>query len=588
VVQLVAMATNNSINDGNIEIKTGTLIKSVQKLKLSSEACNLLERFGGKVVIEIDPSANAPIVRIVDESGKRLISVAEFEKIGTYRRFVETAAAKIEKESSRNDRVSKMARLRTLASAAGITVPTKMLDSNGSKNIEVNMHLKVLHENLERARGLLDDDFKAYIIETGNILDSVLTSELLHTVSGNKVTKEQRMNQLLSYGIPSWMYGKLITRNWIRDEVTEARELLFLKNNFLRGVSLTIRELNDKDFVSVNNVIAQYSRSTIAVMTSGLTEIVPHTHVDAQVRDQLEKAFYEFPVIMHDGDAERVIKPREEGKGPPSISMIKSRTTGRNSSSRREGEAPRLRRELVNWLTKLTHNWELISRGIITVDNTIEQFWSEIYPQSPHWDLTPGKNMYNWIREVDPNLDDFKKIVEFSDEDVRGLLYHVLVTKLDVVNETLIDGFKAHMEHALAQGFMVTPRAGVVRTQTPTTITQIDLDDLDQVTAVQKEEAKAFLRLKDKKSKKKKKNRANMVLLSRDIEARLDLLLQIKDGKKFREDIHEWLRQSFTTAKTTVMEIIAELVVAAALNNDVLYIEENDGTSSEESDDDEN
>lgn len=532
-------------------------------------------------MIELDPQSSAPNFRVVDDKNKNIISLAEFELIGTYRRFITEAVKDIERDSTRSERVKEMARTLTLARAAGVVIPDKILESNSSKNVELKMSLKILLENKRKVEGLPDGEYKTYIIEVMDLVESILIGELLQTTGSIKITKESRKAMLFGLAVPNWMYGKVITKDWVRDDIREAKDLLFPKNNFLKGVSLTVKELADADFVSLNEVITRYSLATIKIFETSLPNLVPHTHPDANISEQLTKVFEEFPVVLHDGCVETIFETREAGKGPPSMTVLKPRAEGKET--KKEGELPRLRRELQNFLFKLTQTWEMLTRGIIMVDDSVAQFWEHIYPNSPNWEITPSKNLYEWIREVDPNLEEFGKIVRLSDDEIRNRLYAAFAAKMDIFDENLYNEFHAIVEPVLARaGALYTARTGVVRGNLPTDVRSSDLEDLTGTTEAQRNAAKVFLNFKDK-TKKGKQTRANRVLLGKEVGELLENLTELKNGRELRDAVTDWMAKTFTTATKEVRLIIAELVVAAALSDEVLVVQDGD-ESEEESD----
>lgn len=108
------------------------------------------------------------------------------------------------------------------------------------------------------------------------------------------------------------------------------------------------------------------------------------------------------------------------------------------------------------------------------------------------------------------------------------------------------------------------------------------MEDLTGTTEAQRNAAKVFLNFKDK-TKKGKQTRANRVLLGKEVGELLENLTELKNGRELRDAVTDWMAKTFTTATKEVRLIIAELVVAAALSDEVLVVQDGD-ESEEESD----
>jgi len=508
--------------------------------------------------------------------GKPICAVGDFEKLATYRRFLADAAKKAEASASAEINLAKVAKLMAFyENQMKCKPPEKISQENRSKQIEAEQLLKRVKSNLEEIEKLPEDPdgFKDYLISTGFQLEILLVSEIIAAIGPDKIGKGTRVEALFDASIPVWLYGKFISGDWIKPETANAKALLFPKNNFLRSIALTTRELLDETFLSFNRVVMVYSYHLPKLINSKLVNHLRVKGKNTTSQEELDKTFQDFRWALHwGGPVAEVIQPRVEGKNPPTITL--ERTKGR------ETELPRLKREMRNGLTKLSHNLSMLMHGIILTEDNLGQFWANLYTDAGDWELTPTKNLYAHIIEEDPNLDKFRHIVELSNTKLNELLYEILLMKCEVYDKDLKKAFLEDLKELTAKSKTVVTTE--TRGTTKGKYTLKDLSDIKTVSDADRKKAYGFLGIREKKTSTKK-NRANARTINPKLIKKLKTLTRHPNGEYLYDQVENWIETSFTTADDRIHGVAIDLVLAAAAREDILtdYGEEEE---SEESD----
>jgi hypothetical protein len=566
--------------DKAFELATASVSRTLGKIHLNEESRNLLIRLGGVIQVMIDPGADHPIIRVVTTEGKTLCSISDFEKIAGYRRFLTEATKTAEKESLAEKRLAEVAKMISLfENLTKSKAPDRMIQENNSKRLELEQLLKKIKANVGRIKDLPESEgYKEYLLEMGTAIEAVLVHEMILVIGPEKVTKDQRMESLFLAKIPKWLYGKFISNDWVKNETKDIKSLVFPKNNFLKGIAFMTREIMDEDFMLFNHKVTAYSGHLPKLVTSRLVNMFLEEGKDPSTKEVLAKVFEDFEWVLHNGTpVDEIIQPRLEGKAPPSITITRSMAKGR------ETELPRLKRDMTNRLMRISHNLSMLMHGLILTEDPIGQFWDPIYSGANDWELTPTKNIYDWIMDVDPKLEKFSEIVHLSNPEVNKKLFGILFLKCEIYNEDLKAALLGELLD-MAKEVKSKSDGEKPLVNNP----DYHLEDITDVTTVsndQKEKAKLFLGAKTKKVQAKK-SRQNARLLSTKVMKGLRKLDTITNGKHIRTQIENWIETSFTTSGAIVQEVALELILAAAYREDLLEIDLEEESEDEYTSDD--
>lgn len=555
-----------------LEISVSNMDKLGNLVKLSEELNTYLARMGAQISLRFDPATQAPLVEVVSADGKRICPASEFKKISGYRKFLGDILKEKELESSSKAKIEIIANLRR---HAGGNLPEKIIQENHQKLIQMRADMDNLAGNAEKIKALLSSDFKEYLLEIHGRIDVILSELMTKLVSNEKVTNEERDEALLKAAIPKWIYGRFLQKDWIKNETEEAKSLLFPKGNFLKGVALSLKEIQEQGFVEMNHKITSASRILFELIkTQPIVEFITVSSTDAATVEALEKEREKFQWTLIDPNPDDIFLPRKLGKNPPTIMVEKPKPMGKG---KQVTALAKLRSDQRNRLRMVSDHLQLIVHGAIMLSDPVEQFWSKILTGTDSWTVTPEKTIFDWIEDDPNNLAVFKSLGNPSPK-VLSCMLELLFMKIGLLMKT---GDVKKLVISLATPFAALPAQKFSGLRG---LGYMDILDTSLLTKSDLEEAKTFLGQKPKKFRASKP-RGQAKALEKSVKS----LITDSDIAKLNDiqtEVLDWISRNFTSKAPDVRELAAELIVGAfERQEDLAFGEGTDSDSESQSED---
>lgn len=386
------------------------------------------------------------------------------------------------------------------------------------------------------------------------------------------------------------MYNKLTAK--ITSDIADLKYFLFPKNNFLKNIAFTTKELRDPHFCEINEKVLENSHylRQIVVMDDFLQPLdgIPK---DAITVEQVKETIEQFMWPLHKGGpAAEIIQPRLEGKAPPMITLEKPKG--------KENEIPRYKRLVKHHLTKISCNMLMLLNGIIITEDPCAQFWTHLYGDIHGWEFSPSKTIFHWIVEVDPGHEKFQKIVDFSNKEINKILIEILMMKCGRYDPQIKEKFTNELLKMSTKKIdIVIPEQGEQKTTEeegsisgesitvgkpnrvlpPTETKWKDIIKTDTVSVEQIDKAKIYLNVSDKKKNVMKKT-GNFLSRKLSKETEKDLSqLKTMVNVPFHALIHHWISTSFPSGKEKLERVAVDFILGAVFNQpeiiDPTYVE---------------
>jgi hypothetical protein len=553
-----------------LEIRIPNLDRAGTMIKLSGEFNMYLERIGAKLVLEFDPASRNPRIEIRDvQTNDFVCSASQFKRLGGFRKFLNEQLKEKEKSSSSKRRTTYVVNHWKAKKPDG--VPEKVLPENNQKIIQTKIDIENVNLNIEKLKGLPEDEWSKYLITIGEIIEGILCQFSIDCCGNDKMDNKQKLESLFQSGVPRWIANRFIKKDWIKNEVEKAKQLLFPKGNFLRGVSASFAEVGNDDFIQKNKVIFEGRKFLLSLLEKAPVKDYCAVHnTDASITEALTAEKEKFGWTLLDPNVNDLFFPRLQGKNPPS--SVEARTSGAGKTT---AQISKLRAEYRNKLTAFNDQLSLIQHGVIAISDPIGDFWSRLGCENTDtWVITPEKTLFKWIQESDKSLSIVQELMSPTKEETTALIIGLLMTKSNWFmkyedQKTLIDLFKFPMKSITAKD---NPSSQVRHTY-------VGAMNSSAITAEDSETIKKFLGLASVK-KKKSKSRGTNIPLEPEIKRWIS---ETKDLEDLVNPVSNWIASSFTGRDERVRELAASLIIGSfERDEDLLHDEENE--SDDESD----
>jgi hypothetical protein len=383
---------------------------------------------------------------------------------------------------------------------------------------------------------------------------------------------DQKIEDLFKSGVSRWIYYRFIKKDWIKNEVEKAKQLLFPKGNFLKGVNASFKEIEDSDFIEKNEIIFKGSKFLISLLgKEPIKNYCVVSNKDASISEALEAEKKKFGWTLLDPNVKDLFSPRLQGKNPPS--SIEARIS---NSGKITAQISKLKSDYRNKLTALNDQLSLIQHGVIVINDPVGDFWSRLGYSTDAWLITPEKTLFKWIEDVDPKLDKVKELMLPTKEETVSLIIGLLMTKCNWF-----------MKFAKQKNFIKLfsfPLTAIVGTDNPAPTkgnTYKGAMDASGVTSEDRDLAKRFLGISSKK-KKSSKSRGTNVPLEPGIKR---MIRECEDLKGIANPVSNWIASSFTGKDERVRALAANLIIGSFERDEDLLHGEGDSDDSSDSDD---
>ena len=103
------------------------------------------------------------------------------------------------------------------------------------------------------------------------------------------IEKGELDKHLFAYGVPKWLHLKAVNKDFTANLKQNVKLLLFPRGKYTNAISLTTKELRDKEFVNNNKLVLSASKSIFMLAShsySGL-QSVPKAH-SAELEDNFQ------------------------------------------------------------------------------------------------------------------------------------------------------------------------------------------------------------------------------------------------------------------------------------------------------------
>jgi hypothetical protein len=381
---------------------------------------------------------------------------------------------------------------------------------------------------------------------------------------------DQKIEELFKSGVSRWIYYRFIKKDWIKNEVEHAKQLLFPKGNFLKGVNASFQEIEDTEFVQKNTLIFEGSKLLIEML--GKQPVIDYCALDssdASVLEALTAERKKFGWTLLDTDVKEMFSPRLQGKNPPS--SIEERV---GSSGNATAQLSKVKAGYRNKLTILNDQLCLIQHGVIVINNPVDDFWHRLGYDTSTWVITPEKTLFKWIEEVDPKLERVKELMIPTKKSTVGLIIGLLMTKCNWFME-----FGAQMSLIQSFNFPLDDIPSVDNSPPAIRFTFEGATDVSTITSDAREFAKKFLGLSSQRRKDKKSRGTNIPL-----EPEIKHLIKDCDGLKgINKPVQNWIASSFTGQDQRVRALAASLIIGSfERDEDLLHDDQDENYDSDE------
>jgi len=369
--------------------------------------------------------------------------------------------------------------------------------------------------------------------------------------------------QLFKAGVPKWIYNKFLDKNYTSNLKHDCVTMLFPKNNYLKSIALSTKEMNEESFLTANKAVLTKSGGIIALSRTNFLALLPtySTELNDQIEAFLEK--YQW-VLTNPATVDEILTLRETGKMPPVFREAQPpRPTGR--SFRPETELGKICRQIANMLGKIQATWNGILNFVIPVANPRTEFWIELFANAENWEVTPTNSIYNCIRD-EGTFDPLITLRDATSQDLLRRIGNIVATVNRVPGGSrdatlIINAFLAIRDK---QAFRHHVNFNdTVATDHP--MQNMDGFNTQPVTGEEIIDGKAFLGLQGGIVRsREKRSGASAVRLHTSVQNELQPL----KGHAIYNQVTNWLMTTFKTGERKVLQrIAAERILGEALKH---------------------
>lgn len=584
------MMNFNKINNqipANTAIGVRQISKQIDNLSLSREAMGYLAAIQGNLQITISGETGKTSHRVVDTRSDFLCTTRELEALAGYKSFINSKKDEIANENLRDTGIMILHHLKAQFELLNTAVlcPDRMLEANVSKFGQLKKNLEVLLKNMEVIDSLPNGEEKTYLLTKGHVLKRIILKSLVLCVGPTKLEQDTIVEMLMNCCIPQFLYSKFTDPNFTKDAKNDAAPLIFPRGNFMKSISLTTAEINSNAMLRANEVAIRNSHSIIELARSANLKawFIPRGN---EQTDDLDDQWVKFVwPMMANGDYNAYLKPRVDRVNTKSFTptLAPRAKPGDKKNFRPETVFQREVRELKNHHGKFLGTLLEFYHFIPKVDSPLDDFWTQVFPDSGNWVISPEMTIYHWI-ENDANCETvLNAIKDNSMTLIKRKMCRIVCLNLDIPD-------MATRSHALTQILMTTgtntaaviydddPPVGAFVNALPI-FEYTDLTDVSSVTGHIRDAVNIF---RGKTTEELQKGTKTKALIGKTKLAKQ----AAKDIKKItdvvmRDAIKKWITENFRNKK--MQNLAAEYVTTAIEEEGFGY----DSSEDEESSDDE-
>jgi len=518
------------------------------KITLAPEVKELLSALGAKITVSYDPGAEKPTIRIVGDTGKNMCSLDEFKALSGYRRFVGDMLKTAARESSNQQKAELVGYFLREADARKLPVAARMLEQNGSKFINFGSSIKVVKHNLEIIAETIDDVWSDYLKQQGTDILRVLYSAQLECMKSSPVDKAYVSDQLLTYGTPRWLYLKFLDKNFTANVRDEAVTLLFPRNNYLKSIAVSTKELESESFRARNNIILAKSGGIIILSQTDFSCLFPEYSLEIHEQVVADLENYQW-TCTSPYTADEILTVRQTGKQLP---IFRESMNSRTPGGRPESELGRVTREIRNVLGKIQSTWNGIMHFVIPVANPRMEFWNTMYTGAESWNITPTNSIYDCIR--DEGLGPLQGLRLAKTATLLKRIGQIVALSILVPPGTkhaarIIEAFeKIEDNQSFCETKVFTPTIGKDHP-----MQNLDAMETHPVTADEITKAKKFLAFKSREKTRNRRSGQSSVRLHTSVLSELKPL----QATPLYEPVTDWLMSTFKTGDRKTLQLIA-------------------------------
>lgn len=533
-------------------ISGGKIIESFGKINLSEETKEMLAQLGADLSIRYVSGAEKPVVELLGRDGKALTSVKEFIALSGYRRFVSEAIKEVDKKTASDEKLETISFfLRAAKTNAAMKVPARILEPNLTRFNQAGSLIQLLDEHKESISTAVDNVYKDYLLDKILTVRRICHVLMIKAMGDARIEQEQIEDLLFDSGVPIWVYKKLQDRSFVNN-VTDVVRLFFPKNNYLKSMTMTTKELASEEFMSENADVLTKSGGIIKFSRTDWSTILPSVPVQIKTEIEAFKLKRQW-ILMNPYTVKELLELRMTGKNPP-IFRETQKYTGDNR--RPDNEISRVSREISNILGLLEATWLGIMNLVIPSATPIADFWELLYSNASNWDPRPTRTIFDLI-EIENKLTPLEKL-----RDAKG---QKLMTR---ISELIC----ARMEFAHSSTKGIYLRKNIMLIEDKNNYEKIkkpsfdrdaalpkSLEDIkaDPLTNSEKELAYPFTGTRREASVKQKAKKKSGMAQTRISTEALNELSILVENKVLYEKTKDWVGSTFKTKNYKEVQVIA-------------------------------
>jgi len=543
--------TNNNNNAKAFGI--GNLTKQFGKITLSTETREFLSTLDGELVATFSGGATAPTLSVRTRSGELICSIAEFEKLGGYRRWVNDELKRLDKTDASDHKVRLVALFLRAAREDSIQTPERMTEPNEAKFRDFFTKRQIIAENLEIIGETIDNSFKSYLRLKGGNLIRIYDRLMLDCMRSDKITEEVFKDAIFEAGIPTWLAARMVSKQFVSNTQSDCTTILFPKGNYHKAISLTNFEIKNDEFLKANKTILKNSGSII-ILAKMSWETLVWPHVPDHLATEVYTQFAKHPWVLNSPyTSEEILEVRAGGKKPPVFRPRQKTATSGKTKSRPETEVHRICRDIYNIVMEVNTMWLDSQHMIFHCNDPVENFWSKIIPGAEDWVLKGPGDLY---KQIIDSCTDISAIRELTNEPLRKLIAEMIVQSLSIPlsspkGKALFKELAANETEVYAIKCTTQKQLSVNYTTDIAHLEKVELGS-EMILATEK-----FLGKRTKTKKKTGRNIQANVRLTKAVLTEIAML----ENHEIYENVKGWLA-SFKTGKNKLVQFAAAQVVA--------------------------
>jgi len=577
---------NNQIPQNTV-IGARQLTREFAKLSLGREAMDYLNGVGGTFQLNINGNTGAVSHRIIDDEGKHLCTTRELETVAGYKKFI------MDKKDENETNQLKDTGIMTLFHLKGQyevifgegTCPDRMLEANISKFGQLKKDLETVLKNLEVIGTLPPSCERIFLIGKGTVIKRILIKALVLCVGPNKLEQTFVNEMFLGCCIPAYLRTKFIDLNFTKNVKNDATILIFPKGNHVKTIGLTTAEARRDSMLRNNSPAILHSGAIVELARSDQLRdwfVSPNGENTEELLAQYDKLVWP---MLAPGGVDEYLKPRTDRVNVKSFTptLAPRPKVGEKKAFRPETPFQREVRELKNLHGKFVSTMLDFYHFIPKVDNPLEDFWNQAFPDTEHWDISPEMTIYHWIEQA-PRKDVILEAIRNNTMLLfKRKLAHIVGTALDIPSEsfrfrTLRGILSATGANVHGRNYTDNPNSTDVINDLPV-FQYEDVTSTANITGAIRDSIAAF-RGKPTEELQAGEKRQNLIAKKKLNKTASKWISKINDAD-LREPIRKWVTENFRNPK--LQNLAAEYVTTAIEDENLGYdSSESESSSSEE------